>query len=291
MNVDIIVTTYKRYDLLQETLKSVANQSYPHWKCWIAEDGESKETYDAVRPFLQDNRFAYLPGEHAGFPSVPRNRGIRKGNAPYVAPLDDDDLWLPKKLERQVAFMEKHPDCVLLGCNACRWDGIGKQNESPLYFDRRKTGKISYNYFLKQNYIIHSSSFMKRNALEKAGLYNETFHPPIGGEDYELFLRIGALGEIWNLSDPLVIYRETPSYHYKKNPGRNDKYKATADIYSFALMGVENIPSPLSYSENAHLAAACRRERDFYLAGPQFLGRLRHEMQSKIKPLFNFIQK
>jgi len=57
MNIDIIVTTYKRYGLLQETLRSVANQSYPHWRCWIAEDGESKETYEAVKPFLQDSRY------------------------------------------------------------------------------------------------------------------------------------------------------------------------------------------------------------------------------------------
>ncbi len=71
MKVDIIVVTYKRYDLLQEALKSVANQSYPHWKCWIAEDGESKETYEAVKPFLRDNRFAYLPGTHAGYPLFP----------------------------------------------------------------------------------------------------------------------------------------------------------------------------------------------------------------------------
>jgi len=96
MNVDIIVTTYKRYDLLQEALKSVANQSYPHWKCWIAEDGKSQETYEAVKPFLRDNRFAYLPGTHAGYPSVPRNRAIRQGTAPYIAPLDDDDFGCPR---------------------------------------------------------------------------------------------------------------------------------------------------------------------------------------------------
>jgi len=99
MNVDIIITTYKRYDLLREALKSVVNQSYPHWKCWIAEDGESKETYETVKPFLTDDRFKYLPGMHAGFPAVPRNRAIKQGNSKIIAILDDDDLWLPNKLE------------------------------------------------------------------------------------------------------------------------------------------------------------------------------------------------
>jgi len=286
MNVDIIVTTYKRYELLQETLKSVVNQSYPHWKCWIAEDGESKETYEAAKPFLRDNRFVYLSGTHAGYPAVPRNRGIRQGESPYVAPLDDDDLWLPKKLEYQLAFLENHPDCVLLGCNAFYWEGKGKWDKSSLYFKKEKLGKISYHTLLNQNYIIHSSSIMRRSALEQSGLYNEKLNPPIG-EDYELFLRVGALGEIWSLPEPYLVYRRTPLIYYP-NLNRRDKYKAFASIFESALNGVGKTPSPLSYPENGHLAAACRRERDFYLAGPRFLGRLRHEMKSKIKQFFNF---
>jgi glycosyltransferase involved in cell wall biosynthesis len=286
MNVDIIVTTYKRYDFLQEALKSVANQSYPHWKCWIAEDGESKETYEAVKPFLEDYRFTYLPGEHAGFPAVPRNRGIRQGTAPYVASLDDDDLWLPKKLEYQVAFLESHPTCVLLGCNAFCWKGTGDWNCSPLYFKENKLGKIDYNKLLHQNCIVHSSVIFRRAAVEKAGLYSERLFPPIG-DDYELWLRIGALGEIWNLTEPLVVFRKTPLIYYSKLD-RRDNYKAAANVFSAALSGVENTPSPLSYPENVRLAAACRRERDFYLAGPRFLGRFRHEMQSMIKQFLNF---
>ena len=287
MNVDIIVATYKRYDLLQETLKSVANQSYPYWKCWIAEDSESKETYEAVKPFLQDNRFAYLPGMHAGYPAIPRNRGIRQGTAPYIASLDDDDLWLPKKLEYQVAFLESHPDCVLLGCNAFFWEGTREWNHSPLYFKKNKLGKIDYNKLLSQNCLIHSSVMFRRTVVEKSGLFNEAPSlPPC--EDYELWLRIGALGEIWNLTEPLVIYRKTPLVHYSR-PNRRDKYKAAANVFASALKGVEDIPSPLSYPENARLAVACRRERDFYLAGPRFMGRFihEHEVRSKIKQFLN----
>lgn len=285
MNVDIIVTTYKRYDLLQETLRSVANQSYRQWKCWIAEDGDSPETYEAVKPFLQDNRFIYLPGTHAGFPAAPRNRGIRQGSAPYVTSLDDDDLWLPKKLEHQVAFLENHSHCVLLGCNAFCWEGMGTWAESPLYFEKNRLGKIDYNQLLEQNYIVHSSVMFRRTAVEKAGLYSERLSPPIG-DDYELWLRIGALGEIWSLTEPLIVFRKTPLTYYSKLD-RSEKYKVMANMYESALNGVGNMPSPLSYPENAHLARACRRERDFYLSGPRFLGRLRHEMPKRIKRFLN----
>jgi glycosyltransferase involved in cell wall biosynthesis len=288
MTVDIIIATYRRYDLLQEALKSVANQSFPHWKCWIAEDGESKEAYDIIKPFLQDNRFAYLPGAHAGFPAVPRNRAIRRGTAPYIAPLDDDDLWLPRKLEHQVAFLERHPNCVLLGCNAFSWNGKGNWNASPLYFKKNKLGKISYYKLLGQNCLINSSVMFRRNAVEQSGLYSEMINPPFV-EDYELCLRIGALGDIWNLSDPYVVYRETPSFYLKRD--RLDNYKAAANVFESALRGVEGIPSPLSYPENAHLAAACQRERDFYLAGPRFMGRFRHDLKSRIRQFFSFGKK
>ena len=284
MSVDIIVTTYNRPKLLKEALESVAGQTYPHWTCWIAEDGETKETLEAVKPFLEDDRFQYLPGEHAGFPAGPRNRGIRKGNAAYVASLDDDDLWLPKKLEKQVEFLNSHPDCVLLGCNAFRWSGTGSWKACPLYFRKIVPEKIRYAKMLEQNYVIHSSAILRRTALEQAGLYNQTLNPH-RSHDYELWLRVGALGEIWALPEPYVVYRETP-LTYNPEMGRNQRYQVAANIFKSALTGAGDIPSPLSYPENKRLAAACRRERNFYLKGPRFLGRLRHETMSKIRDLF-----
>ncbi|MCK4241839.1 MAG: glycosyltransferase family 2 protein [Candidatus Atribacteria bacterium] len=283
--IDIIVPTYNRSDLLPETLKSVQCQSFSNWHCWIAEDGETKETLAAIKPFLKDDRFKYLPGKHAGFPATPRNRAIRKGNAKYVAILDDDDLWLPEKLERQIEFLKSHPNCVLLGCNAFCWTGTGKWDKSPLYYKNSKVEKINYKTLLRQNYIIHSSAMLRRTALKQAGLYNETLNPPIG-EDHELWLRVGALGETWVMPEPCVVYRETPYTYYSKLD-RKQNYQAAANIFESALNGTGDIPSPLAYPENAHLAAACRRERDFYLAGPRFLGRFRHELASKIKTIFN----
>ena len=107
--VDIIVPTYNRAEVLPKTLKSVQQQTFFDWRCFIAEDGETPETLAAVAPFLKDDRFVYLPGMHAGTPAAPRNRAIRQGSAPLIAFLDDDDLWLPEKLETQLSFMDQHP--------------------------------------------------------------------------------------------------------------------------------------------------------------------------------------
>lgn len=284
ITVDIIIATYNRKNFLLKALKSVQKQSFSNWQCWISEDGETQDMLEIVKPFLKDDRFKYLQGIHSGFPATPRNRAIRKGTGKYVAILDDDDLWLPEKLERQVKFLENHPNCALLGCNAFRWKGTGTWNNNPLYFKNYKEKKINYEAMFSQNYIVHSSAILRRTALEQAGLYNETLDPPIG-EDYDLWLRVGALGEIWVLAEPCIVYRETPLTYYTEL-NRSQKYKATANIFESALEGVGSIPSPLSYPENAHLAAACRRERDFYLRGPRFLGRFRHELASTLKTIF-----
>jgi len=284
ITVDVIIATYNRTDTLVKALDTVQNQSFSNWQCWIAEDGETQDKLEVVKPFLEDDRFNYLPGEHAGFPATPRNRAIRKGNGKYVAILDDDDLWLPEKLEHQVKFLESHPNCTLLGCNALRWTGAGKWDNCPLYFKNYKEGEMNYESMFSQNYIVHSSSILRRTALEQAGLYNETLNPPIG-EDYELWLRVGALGQIWVLAEPCIVYRETPLTYYK-TLNRCQKYKAMANIFESALKGSGSIPSPLSYPENSHLAEACRRQRDFYLRGPRFLGRFRHELASTLKTIF-----
>ncbi|MFZ0484595.1 MAG: glycosyltransferase family A protein [Desulfobacterales bacterium] len=285
MKIDIIVPTYNRSEILGETLDSVQNQTFQDWKCWIAEDGETQKTYMAVKPYLADDRFVYLPGNHSGSPARPRNRGVMSGTFEYIAFLDDDDIWLPTKLQCQLEFMEGRPECVLSGCNAYRLSGSKKWDQNlSLYFQKKKFfGKIPYTALVQDNYFIASSVMIRRNVLNQSGLFNENLSPlEVMADDYELWLRIGVLGETWNLTDPCLIYRETPQTFYSKL-NREDNYKSRANILDRALQGVEGVQSPLSYPENRQLAAACRYERDFYLAGPRFLGRFRHELALKIR--------
>lgn len=284
--IDIIIPTYHRYEILAETLRSVQAQTYPYWKCWIAEDGETDLTHSTVRPFLQDKRFHYLPGKHSGTPATPRNRALITGCAPYIAFLDDDDIWLPEKLEIQVAFLETHPRCVLLGSNAyiLREHQDHRNDELPLYFKKAPFGRVPYHKLVEDDYFINSSAVIRRYALKYAGLQNETLHQGPDGEDHDLWLRIGALGEMWLLDAPLMLYRELASKHAaapkKAIEKRRDAYRTKFKIYQSALTGVGETPSPLLFPEQDRQERFCRRERDFYAAGPRLLGRLRHNIGS-----------
>ncbi|MBA3004362.1 MAG: glycosyltransferase family 2 protein [Desulfurivibrio sp.] len=287
MTVDIIIPTYKRASLLPDTLKSVQAQIFEDWRCWISEDGDSQETRDAIKPFLSDPRFVYLPGKHIGYPAAPRNRAIRQGSAQYVAFLDDDDLWLPEKLARQVDFLERNTTCVLLGTNALRWDGVSPRENAPVYHQKISFGRIPYEKLVQENIFIVSSVLTRRESLIKAGPFNENITPPVG-EDYELWLRLGSMGETWILADPLLIYRESESTYYAKKMNREAKYRLRADIFSAALQGMPCYPSPLTTPGKKYYADLCRAERDFYRAGPRFMDRFCRTVSKKIKSLTAF---
>lgn len=268
--IDIIIPTYRRYDLLPRTLASVQQQTFRDWHCWISEDGCDPKTPKIVQPFLEDPRFTYICGEHAGFPARPRNRAITQGQAEFVAILDDDDVWLPEKLQKQVDFLQEHPFCAMVGTNGYRWKGE-EQNIAalPIYHEKIPYGKIDINLLLQENCIIASSTLIRRSALDKAGLFNEELQPPIG-EDIELWYRLAAVGELWFMEDPLVLYRDLPPKYYDtlKGHGLN---AWRIGLLEAALNGT-TVPSPITTPENAAMRKLFETKIDFFRTGPHLLG-------------------
>jgi len=262
--VDIIIPTYNRATVLPETLKSVQAQTFSDWRCFIAEDGKTPETMAAVAPFLKDKRFTYLPGAHAGLPAAPRNRAIQQGNAPFIAFLDDDDLWFPEKLESQIHFMEQHSVCVLVGSDAYRWNGLDPVDCSlERYMQPPFSGKVVFEALASYDFIINSTAVVRRSVLSRTGLLNEAFDIA-STEDYEFWLRIAPLGEVWILDEVLAVYRDTPHMSVRAGLTQLKIHKKLASVFDAALRGNGEAPSPLSYAENRHQAHVCRNMRDYH---------------------------
>ncbi len=273
IHIDVVVPTYKRPAILCEALASVRDQTYPHFTCWITEDGETEATRQAVAPFLADKRFRYLPGPHHGAPAGPRNRGIRAGSGEFVAFLDDDDRWLPEKLERQVAFMARHPDCALVGTNAYRWDPRHPFDfqSTPAYFTGRKANDrhIPYRLLVRENPFIVSSVLIRRSMLDRSGLFNESLHM---AEDYELWLRLAAVGSAWNLGAKLLVFRDTPPTYYNRLDRQADR-TFQAHVLALAFVGDGTVPSPLQETANRDKARLLARSLAASLAVPSLPAR------------------
>jgi hypothetical protein len=132
------------------------------------------------------------------------NAGVAAGGSPYIARLDSDDLTMADRLAKQASFLEQHDDCVAVGSDALEIDGRG----SPVGYRRGSGGPSTTMRLLRwRNPVIHPSVMFRRSAFIEVGGYS-----PIAAltEDFDLWLRMAALGGIESLEEPLIAYRVHP---------------------------------------------------------------------------------
>lgn len=114
--VSIIIATYNRASLIVETINSILIQTYNNIELIVVDDGSTDCTEKIVESF-HDNRINYFKTENWGGPARPRNIGIENAKGKYIAFCDDDDLWLPDKLEKQLKFLSEY-NVVGIGSNS-----------------------------------------------------------------------------------------------------------------------------------------------------------------------------
>lgn len=126
--VSVVIPTYNGSAWIAETLDSVFQQTLSQSKTEVivVDDGSTDDTLEAIAPYR--DRLRLIQQENMGVGAA-RNRGIEAANGRYVAPLDHDDLWKPRKLEVQVDFMETHSECV--GCTV-PW-AVSTSPEEPVF--------------------------------------------------------------------------------------------------------------------------------------------------------------
>lgn len=105
--VSIIMPSYNTGRFIAESIKSVLAQTYPDWELIIVDDCSTDNTDEIVASF-NDDRIRYFKNEKNSGAAVSRNRALREAKGKWIAFLDSDDLWLPEKLEKQIAFMKKY---------------------------------------------------------------------------------------------------------------------------------------------------------------------------------------
>ncbi len=103
--VSIIMPSYNTASYIGASIDSVISQTYPHWELIIVDDCSTDET-DAVVASYTDGRIRYIKNVKNSGAAVSRNRALREAKGKWIAFLDSDDLWLPEKLEKQLAFMK-----------------------------------------------------------------------------------------------------------------------------------------------------------------------------------------
>ncbi len=199
--VSVVVTTFNRENLLRETITAIFAQTFRNFELLIIDNNSTDGTEQLVAE-LTDERVRYIRNNNGGMVAINRNLGIRLAKGQFLAYCDDDDLWLPEKLAKQVAALEADPSAVTCGCSI-----LIKMDEAKDLIPRlRWTGAVSLHNMYFRNYLGTSCAMTKTDVLRDLGGFDESRdYSPY--EDYELWLRLVARNRALMLKEPLVIYR------------------------------------------------------------------------------------
>lgn len=206
--VSVIICVYNAERYIGECLRSVFAQTYPHFELIVVNDCSNDGTVAEVEKFTDPRlRLIHLPTTSGG-PSVPRNRGVDIATGKYFAFLDADDLWLPEKLEKQVAFMEDHPEYGYTHTACWKIDEHGNRLGIRHGDSLPPTGPY-WEVLLQQVWMSSSTVMVSRDSWERIGPFNETDEWRVH-EDLEFALRYAQAMPFGVLKEPLAEYRLTP---------------------------------------------------------------------------------
>ncbi len=179
--VSVIIPVYNRAKPVTRAIDSVLKQTRPPLEIIVVDDGSTDETPDVLRQY--GSKIKIIRQAHRGV-SAARNRGIRSSRGQWIALLDSDDEWLPKKLAMAEKFHRGHPEYLIFQSEEI-WIRKGKRVNPKK--KHRKYGGWIFKQSLPLCIVSPSAVIFHRSLLEQVGLFDESF--PVC-EDYDLWLRV-----------------------------------------------------------------------------------------------------
>lgn len=206
--VSVVIVAYNKADTIGSAIESVLRQTYRDFEVLVVDDGSTDGTGDRVKAF--GHRVRHLPKENGGTGSA-RNLGIAEARGRYVAFLDGDDLWLPRKLEMQLAAFEREPRIIAVQCSAYCVDNDLKVIEARRCDPSRDS---LLDFLLFRNLPAFASTVVVRKDVIAA----------LGGfaldlvilSDWDMVCRLARHGILRSVPDFLVLYR-----YYHGNQSRD----------------------------------------------------------------------
>ncbi len=200
--VSIILPTYNRCHYIKKAIESALVQTHKNFEFVIVDDCSSDGTSSLLKTYAQrDARIIIVRNEKNVGLVKSLNKGIQHAKGMYIARLDDDDVWCDtQKLEKQVAFLEKNPEYVLVGGGQIRIDEKGKEISRFLLPENDRDIR---NFILQRNPFTHTSVLFRKETWKKVGGYDESL---IFSEDWDLWLKFGRIGKLYNFQEYFVDY-------------------------------------------------------------------------------------
>lgn len=199
--VTVFIPAYNREAHIAAAVGSVLAQTFTDFELLVIDDGSTDATVAVVEAFRDPRIVIVRHEQNQGIPRT-RNHALERARGEYLANLDSDDLCHPRRLERQVAFLDAHPDHAVVGAWGRDVDEDGRRR---LRVRREPLRAADVDVHLLFRCALRNRSVMLRTAVARAYGYDEAF---TRCQDYELHARMAARHRLANLPEVLVYARQ-----------------------------------------------------------------------------------
>lgn len=202
--------------MLKEAIDSILIQTYNDFELIIVDDGSNISIESTVRSISVDKRISFFRISHSGLGAA-LNYGINHSCGEYIARIDDDDLMLQTRLEKQVALLNRHLEVSCVGT----WfydkvrDKCLPHRAYPVEHKKLIEDLLNLHWGLA-----HTTVMFRREAFDKVGGYRISG----GGQDLDLFLQLGTVGNLTNVEEYLTCYTMSANGLGSVNPKKKEAY-------------------------------------------------------------------
>lgn len=204
MKVSVLITSYNHENYLRECVDSALNQTFTNREIIVIDDNSGDSSPDILREY--GNKLRLQLNSHNSGTYAVLNQGLEMARGEYTAILNSDDLWLPNKLERQLALMESGPKMSFCHTYGDFIDAEGNLIEgTPMGFPfpRTATGDI-LSVFIANNTAIASSVMLRTQTAREIGGFDASYKN-LG--DWDMWLRLAERGNVGFVDERLTLYR------------------------------------------------------------------------------------
>lgn len=277
--VSVIMSVYNGERYLQRAVESILAQTYKNIELIVFDDGSTDNTFAILKRFKEQNQNIHLQRlkKNIGLTNS-LNKAIELSNGTYIARMDADDISLPKRLEKQVDYLERNPQVIAVGTAFKLIDDYGGLIKQYQFSNQHHILKWNLLFF---NPICHPSVVMRASSLKLLGGYHSQYQR---AQDYELWWRMSIIGELSNLTEELFIMRQHKRRVTTQYQDSQMEYAAMAVRQNlYALLGKEYpiqitkyIRGKCDTSEQALMAGMAMADyANFCLQNAPFSSRLR----------------
>lgn len=210
------MSVYNGEKYLPEAIESILNQTFKEFEFLIIDDGSTDRSRNIIKSY-KDPRIKLITQKNHGL-TFSLNEGVKLSGANLIARMDADDISLPTRLEKQLNFLQKNPQVVLVGTAHFLMDIDGKVLQEELVPTKNKD--ITRSLFVR-NVFAHGSVIFRKPDVIKAEIYLEDEG---SAEDYGLWSRLSQLGEVANLEEALYKWRINPIGVSLSNKARQNSF-------------------------------------------------------------------